>query len=730
MTEKAEQKFFRNIAKGLGNHKVKRIGFAVTFVTLVLSYAIIVGIISPSRENMMVGELATETITAPSDIEDTVTTEQLRNIAADAVEPIYTESKTICEETETNIALFFSRLENARAFAEETYINAFNEQASKRDQIEALNLDPAEIVWTDYLNESDFKTVCSLATIDYSESMAISIASLEPKDIDYIAQKTGQILSSQDFDTDVLMDTKAYQNAVKNTLAVNFFFSEEVLKLADLAIDQYVESYIALDSEAVEQLKKEASDAVEPVIYRQGQNITVKGEVVTEAQYAMLEELGLTTVRPITAQLYISLFVFLALIYFGFYTVMAIFENGYFKRVKHTLILSLVMVMVVAVMTLSEAYQSEVLVIIFASIMCTVLAGRRVALSFNLSLALVYAAIIIWKKGQVTALDFEHITLVIVTGSAVPLFLKNASRRSSVIQAAFGAGVVGAITIISLGIMRSMNMHDIILRSLWCFFSCPLNGVIAIGLLPLWEMIFGMATQTKLLELCNTNRKVLQRLMHEAPGTFYHSSMVANLSERAAEALGANGLLVRAAALYHDIGKLDNPLYFTENESEGNPHDSLSNIESAAIIIGHVAASVRMTKADGIPKDVIEIISQHHGNALLPNFYYKEKEKNPKVDEELFRYPFCKPTTKEAGILMIADTVEAAMRSAVDLTPEQRRDRINSLVVEKLNHGLLDECPLTRKELGVCANIFTISLENASHKRIKYKYNLSGQVQK
>ena len=138
---------------------------------------------------------------------------------------------------------------------------------------------------------------------------------------------------------------------------------------------------------------------------------------------------------------------------------------------------------------------------------------------------------------------------------------------------------------------------------------------------------------------------------------------------------------------------------------------------------------MRMTKADNIPKDVIEIISQHHGDALIPNFYYKEKEINPKIDEDLFRYPFSKPTTKEAGILMIADTVEAAMRSASDLTPVERQNKINALVVEKLNYGLLDDCQLTRKELGICARIFALSLKNAQHKRVKYRYNLSGQVQ-
>ena len=441
-------------------------------------------------------------------------------------------------------------------------------------------------------------------------------------------------------------------------------------------------------------------------------------------------ELGYTSVRPITLKLYLSLFLFLLIIYMGFYGLITSFEPEYLKRLKHQLIIALVLVLAVAVMTLSELYNSEFLIILFATIMCTVLVGRRQAFSFNLLLAMVLASIVIWKKGQLSAQDFERVVLIITTGTAIPLFLKNTSHRSTIIRASFFAGLVGVVTIVSLDTLRSIDMHDTVMRSLWCLLSSVLNGIIAIGLLPLWEMLFGMATQTKLLELSNANRKLLQRLMQEAPGTFYHSSMVANLAERAADALGANALLVRAAALYHDVGKLENPEFFTENKSEDNPHENLTNIESAQIIIGHVEASVRMTKADGIPKDVIEIISQHHGNALIPNFYYKEKEINPKVDEDLFRYPFTKPTTKEAGIMMIADTVEAAMRSAGDMTKEEKKDRINSLIVEKFNHGLLDDCPLTRKELGICANIFALTLENATHKRVKYRYNLSGQVQK
>ena len=730
MTRKSDKKALRRIARDIGNHRGKRIGFVVTLITLVFSFAIIAGLVSPNRESMAIGALAAETVTAPSDITDTVTTEQLKQIAENAVVPVYMESSTAKEDMLTGVSLFFSRLENARGYAEETYIRIFNSSASKRDQIETLNAAPGEIPWPEFLSESDLKTICSLATLDYSETCAVAIASLSQNELTSVSQKLLQILSTHEFELGVMLTESDYKQAVKDELAVTYFFSEDVLSFANLAVDDYVIPYIQLDEETTSRMKAEARESVSSVVYKQGQNITVKGEVVTEAQYAMLEALGLAAIRPITASLYLSLLLFLALVFFGFFVSMSIFEVGYFKRFKLSAILALIMLLAVAVMTLSEEYQSEVMLTLFAVIMCTVLVGRRIALSFNMALTLVFAAIIVWEKGQVSALDFERIMLVALTGFAVPLFLKNASHRSAMIQASFLAGLVGVVTIVSLGILCSLNIHDIVARSLWVLFACLVNGIIAIGLLPLFETIFGMATQAKLLELSNTNRKVLQRLMLEAPGTFYHSSMVANLAERAADALGANGLLVRVAALYHDIGKLENPLYFTENISEGNMHEGLSNIESAGIIIGHVEESVRMAKADGLPRDVIEIISQHHGNALIPNFYYKEKEVNPKVDEDLFRYPFDKPSTKEAGILMIADTVEAALRSAGEISSEHRRDRVNSLVVEKFNHGLLDDCPLTRKELGICANIFTITLENASHKRVKYKYNLSGQVQK
>lgn len=497
-----------------------------------------------------------------------------------------------------------------------------------------------------------------------------------------------------------------------------------------MAIDSYVMPYVSMDNNEFEHLVTEAELSVEPIVYKKGQNIAVKGEVVTKAQFAMLSMLNITNARPITYKLYLSLFVYLAIIYFGFYAYIASFENQFFKSIKNSFMLALILLLAVATISLTQRYQPNISLVLFATIMCSVLVGRRLSISLNLLLSLLLAGIIIWDNGFITPNAFIKVLILVVSGTSISLLLKNTAHRSTILLASIGAGVFGTSIIIVFGYLQAISSFDVVLNALWFMLSALLSGIVALGLLPLWEMAFGIATQTKLLELSNIHHKLLQRLLNEAPGTFYHSNMVANLSERAANVLGANGLLVRAAAMYHDIGKLENPYHFTENKSDINPHDRLSAEESAKIIINHVEASVKIARANNIPSEVIEVISQHHGNALIPNFYYKEKETNAKVNEDNFRYPFAKPTTIEAGILMLADSVEAAMRAQKGLSKAQLQQKISALIVEKFNHGLLDDCPLTRKDLGVCAKIFAISLENAQHKRVKYAYNLSGQTQR
>lgn len=252
-----------------------------------------------------------------------------------------------------------------------------------------------------------------------------------------------------------------------------------------------------------------------------------------------------------------------------------------------------------------------------------------------------------------------------------------------------------------------------------------LTGVLVVGLLPLLESGFHIMTDVSLMEYMDPNSDLLRKLSVEAPGTYQHSVLVGNLAESAAMAIGANGLFCRVATLYHDIGKMTTPLYFTENQQGGfNIHQLLTPKESAQVIVAHVIEGVAMARKAGLPEQFIDIIKEHHGTQLVYFFYNKELERNggdkSKVDEREFRYGGPKPKSKESAIIMIADSVEAASRSLETVTAESLTALANRLVKEKADDGQFDECLLTFEELTQVKQSLVKNLLASSHTRVKY----------
>ena len=242
-----------------------------------------------------------------------------------------------------------------------------------------------------------------------------------------------------------------------------------------------------------------------------------------------------------------------------------------------------------------------------------------------------------------------------------------------------------------------------------------------IGLLPFFESAFGLLSDMKLIELSNPNHPLLKKVLTETPGTYHHSVMVANLSEAACEAIGAHGLLARVGSYYHDIGKSVRPNYFIENQHPGqNPHDLLSPERSRDIIIAHVTDGVELLKKHQMPKPIIDIAAEHHGTSFLKYFYYEAKKTKEDVSEDDFRYPGPKPQTKEAAVVSIADSVEAAVRSMPEPTPEKIENLVHSITQDKLNDGQFNECDITVRELTIVEETLCATLNGIFHSRIEY----------
>lgn len=248
-------------------------------------------------------------------------------------------------------------------------------------------------------------------------------------------------------------------------------------------------------------------------------------------------------------------------------------------------------------------------------------------------------------------------------------------------------------------------------------------SLLAIGFLPLLESFTGITTDQTLLELSDLNRKLLKRLSLEAPGTYAHTVNVANLAEAASSAIGANGLLARVGAYYHDIGKLAKPQYFIENQPRGrNPHDKLKPATSASIIRAHVAEGLKLAEADRLPEVVKRFIPEHHGTQEIAYFYNRAKEADPdgQVNPTEFVYTGPKPQMKETAILMLADAVESATRVLQDPTPARIRELTDRLVAQKIAEGQLDEAPLTLREIGIIKDSLVNVLTGMYHHRIDY----------
>jgi len=276
---------------------------------------------------------------------------------------------------------------------------------------------------------------------------------------------------------------------------------------------------------------------------------------------------------------------------------------------------------------------------------------------------------------------------------------------------------------------EEINAATILLEVSLGFLNGLISGIIAPGTLPLLESAFKIITPYGLAELLDHNQALLKRLQFEAPGTYHHSLMVGNLAEAAAEAIGANPLLAKVGAFYHDIGKLKRPLFFAENQSYfgiENPHEKLNPRLSKMVVTAHPKDGLELAKEYKVPQIIHQFILQHHGNGLASYFYQQaiEQEGAENISEEQFRYTGPKPTTKEAAILMLADATESAVRSIKTPTPEAIEEMINKIFKERLFDGQLAETPLTQKDLKVIATTFNRILRGVQHHRIKYHENV------
>ncbi|MDR2951659.1 MAG: HDIG domain-containing protein, partial [Treponema sp.] len=338
--------------------------------------------------------------------------------------------------------------------------------------------------------------------------------------------------------------------------------------------------------------------------------------------------------------------------------------------------------------------------------------GTRTALIMSLALPL----------GPYLAGAFDNSSYIIalVSGAAASTVIGRAQNRMSLIKAGLLIAAANSAAVIVILLIRAAPLNEYLVMLFWAALNGIVSGMLTLGFLPPLEHALNAVTPFRLMELSDLNAPVLRRLFTVAPGTYSHSIMVANLAEQACQDIGANALLARVGAYYHDIGKMDNSDYFVENQNGHNRHDDITPRLSATIIRSHVKLGVEKAHSLGLPKDVIAIISEHHGNSVISWFYNKATEREEEVNTEDFSYPGKPPRSRESAVVMLADVTEAAVRTLTKPTAGKMEKFISQLFEAKVDHGQLAESDLSFRDLEVIKKAFVKVLAGYYHSRIEY----------
>ena len=443
-------------------------------------------------------------------------------------------------------------------------------------------------------------------------------------------------------------------------------------------------------------------------IYK-GDIIVKKGDVIDVDDYEKLEKLNLVRgqdkVRKV-AGLIITFVLVSALFYY--------LTKKYSKKVIESKafypsLLIIIMVNILYVLFFNNEFYIYLLPFATIPIILTILGDKVFALTYT------FFNMILLSRDETWFLVIVAVTLVAIYRA------DKLTNRSDIVKLGVFTGMFQGIMSLSYGLINQLAFPILIIMIIFSVFSGILTGMIALGILPYLENSFDILTDIKLLELSDFSHTLLKQLLVTAPGTFHHSIMVGALAEAGAEAIGANATFARVASYYHDIGKMKRPLFFVENQKGGkNPHNTIKPSLSALIITSHTRDGYIIGKQNKLPKEILDIILEHHGTTLVQFFYYKALEKGEEVLESDFRYSGPKPKTKESSIIFLADTIEAAVRASEDKSREGIENLIRYLIRYKIDDNQLSNSNLTLGEIEKVIRAFLNVLQGAYHERIKY----------
>ena len=670
--------------------QVKKNSISIYILLLVLATIFSFIIFSPSipkNIQLQIGDIAKETIASPKFIEFqtkkdiNLTNQQKKNIEQN-IGTIYSIDKKITKSIYSNI-------------------NAFILDLNSSDKI--------KLYMTQIITEEEFSFLKKLKKEEFnlfSNSILTATKNLLNKGI---YNKNLTTLST-DLNTNIVIaNQKAKQIAIKTIM---FYLKPNITSNES--------QRLALLDQAKNSIKKITTTI------KKGEPIIYQNDVVTAEHIEIFKALQMYDKKTNTTQFFgifilciCSLIILERFIYF--------FSNSFYSF-KY---IALVMLIILILISISRFLLLIELIPEYLALYCLVpISISAMLLSFLVTskISIISGTFIALFTSLIFSTSYEAFIFLFLSNCITTFIIFNSYKRSDVIVCGYIIGIFNVLVIVGLGLfIKESSYMWYVLNSIFGFSNGIVSSMITLAILPYFESLFRITTNQTLLELSNLNHPALKRLMLNAPGTYQHSLMVSNLAEAAAEAIQANTILCRVGSYFHDIGKLKRPIFFSENQfSESNPHETLSPRISKLIIISHVKDGVEMAKKYKLPKVIQDIIEQHHGTALLSIFYTHAKADegdNISSDDE-FRYSGPKPQTKEAGIIMLADSVEAATRSLEKPNPQKIQNIIDKVFKSKLDDQQLSDCPLSLNEIYMIKSSFLYLFKGMYHSRVDYDSEL------
>ena len=491
-------------------------------------------------------------------------------------------------------------------------------------------------------------------------------------------------------------------------------------------LNNYIEANIVYDKEKSDAEKNDMLSSIPLAsgMVMSGQKIIDRGEIVNDYTCRVLNSFDKEMKRRSSTQdeimtTFIGQILFVLILVMMFTSYLTLFRKDYFEKPRSlTMLYTMITLFPILVSMMMKHNFFSVYIIPFAmaAIFVRVFMDSRTAFITHVTMILICAAAVKYQ--------YEFIIVQLASGLVAIYSLRELSKRSQIFITAILVTISSCIVYLALQLMQDNQVFNID-PSMYTYFI--INGIFLLLSYPLMyliEKMFGFISNVTLFELSNTNKGLLRNLSEIAPGTFQHSITVGNLAAEIANRIHANSLLVRTGALYHDIGKMTNPVFFTENQAGVNPHDQLSDLESAQIIISHVTEGLKLAEKFNLPGIIKDFISTHHGTGLTKYFYinYCNEHPDEQVDKEMFQYPGPNPFTREQAILMMADTVEAASRSLNEYTEESISTLTNKLIDSQVAGGFFRECPITFRDIALAKSVLIERLKSIYHTRISYPH--------